>query len=342
MAQAREQRAEMEDHGDKRKMVIEQMKGREVNITEIGKDGDVVTLTTAEHGGKAVRLKECANVSFVLPGDVALLKIFIDRCVNVKLKLVNKLITSSIEINHSENVEVHTEQALGTVQCDECVKGYIRILFQEPEHFGMCVHQNSPVLEVGIGGDKPLKIGLANNVQHYTRLGESGQLESEAMVRGEKEMPLNFTGTGKNRNMEPDGEPLLASEEDRLKAEAKREEGNSAFRANDFVQAAVYYSEAIALCGDLHLAYANRAQCWLKTGNLEKALDDAVKCTELAPDYAKGWFRKGMALHAMERFAQALPALVKAESLDPKNTQIPHAIKMAQQMARMKGPGPEP
>jgi hypothetical protein len=31
----------------------------------------------------------------------------------------------------------------------------------------------------------------------------------------------------------------------------------------------------------------------------EKALDDATKTTEIKPDWAKGWGRKGAALHGM-------------------------------------------
>merc|ERR1711933_138146 len=114
-----------------------------------------------------------------------------------------------------------------------------------------------------------------------------------------------------------------------MRGEEKRLEGNNAFRANDFLQSALHYTEAIELCPTLHLAWANRAACWLSTAQPEKALEDSIRCIELQPDYAKGWFRKGIALHALRRFGEAVPPLTEAERLEPKNSQIPDAIKMS-------------
>lgn len=85
----------------------------------------------------------------------------------------------------------------------------------------------------------------------------------------------------------------------------------------------------------MHLALANRAQCFLKMGDPEKALRDSERCIEVGPaDFAKGHFRKGMALHAMKRFGEAVSALAEAERQDPKSKQIQDAIKMSGMMAR--------
>merc|ERR1712187_358352 len=118
------------------------------------------------------------------------------------------------------------------------------------------------------------------------------------------------------------------------KAEEKRLAGNEMFRANDFMQAAMQYTEALGIDPNMATVWANRAQCWLKLGDPEKSLVDATRCTEVDPKNPKGWFRKGISLHAMKRYPDAIPALVEAEKLDPKNKQIPEAIKMAQLMAR--------
>merc|ERR1712046_495319 len=100
------------------------------------------------------------------------------------------------------------------------------------------------------------------------------------------------------------------------------------------MQAAMQYTEALGFDETMSTVWANRAQCWLKLGNHEKALADATHCTEICPDYAKGWFRKGISLHAIGRYTQAIPALLEAEKLDPSNKQILDAVKMAQLMAR--------
>jgi stress-induced-phosphoprotein 1 len=43
--------------------------------------------------------------------------------------------------------------------------------------------------------------------------------------------------------------------------------------------------------------YSNRSGAYASLKDWEKALADATKTTEIKPDWAKGWGRKGTALH---------------------------------------------
>jgi len=329
----------MGGHSEGRKNFIAAQQAREIVITH--KDElEPIVITKEQGDDRAVRLRDCENVSIVFGKDLTLLKLFVEKCKNLKVELGCQIKTSFLEINHSSDCEVRCIEPVSTTQCDECTKGPVNVIFLEPENVGQFYHQNCPALHVAVQGQDPVKIGIASEKQVFTRPGPSGDYLTEDVVRGEKEFPTTL-GRPKDDPVisEPEAERGPMSEENRARAEVKRAEGNEAFKASDYLQAAVYYTEATQICPDLHLAWANRAQCFLKTGQAEKALEDSVKCTELAPDYAKGWFRKGMALHSMERFAAAIPALGEAEKLDPKNPQIPEAIKMAQMMARRKGPG---
>ena len=121
------------------------------------------------------------------------------------------------------------------------------------------------------------------------------------------------------------------------KADVRRLEGNRALQANDYAQATKCYTEAIVLCPELHLPWANRAECWIRMGKPNEALEDAIKCTELAPDYAKGWFRRGKALRDLKRLEEAICAFSRAGSLDPKNSQISDSIRMAREMIEGAG-----
>ena len=158
-------------------------------------------------------------------------------------------------------------------------------------------------------------------------------------------------------------------------------EGNDAFAAGEYAQAILFYTMAIekatgalpdlppptpaakALAegeaaaaanaaapkgGDVdrtlvYVSLSNRSACFLKLGHHEKALLDADKCLDLNPSFPKGLFRKGMALHAMGRWEEALPVLGKTLQMEPKNEQVKTAIrfaevKMGQNMAkRMQG-----
>ena len=57
------------------------------------------------------------------------------------------------------------------------------------------------------------------------------------------------------------------------------------------------FSQAIELDPSNHVLYSNRSGAYASLKDWQKALDDANKVTEIKPDWAKGWGRKGTALH---------------------------------------------
>ena len=118
-----------------------------------------------------------------------------------------------------------------------------------------------------------------------------------------------------------------------------KDEGNKAFKERHYVQASVYYLQAIdALTGPgatkadaesdecLAACFSNRAACQLKLGHHESALEDADKLLALQPEHVKGLFRKGLARLAdealrvevqqhMRRFAEALQVVQLGSTL---------------------------
>ena len=57
------------------------------------------------------------------------------------------------------------------------------------------------------------------------------------------------------------------------------------------------FSQAIDIEPENHVLYSNRSGAFASKKEFQKALDDANKITEIKPDWAKGWGRKGAALH---------------------------------------------
>ena len=78
------------------------------------------------------------------------------------------------------------------------------------------------------------------------------------------------------------------------------------------------------------VVYANRAACFLKLGEHAKALADADAAVAAEPGFVKGHFRRGLALHALGRWKDALPSLGRALEIEPKNKQIREAMKFAE------------
>jgi stress-induced-phosphoprotein 1 len=55
-------------------------------------------------------------------------------------------------------------------------------------------------------------------------------------------------------------------------------------------------------------------------GSLELALQDAIKATELRPDWPKGYYRKGSALQALQRHEEAFQAFYECLTLEDEKS----------------------
>jgi stress-induced-phosphoprotein 1 len=90
-----------------------------------------------------------------------------------------------------------------------------------------------------------------------------------------------------------------------------KEKGNFALTAGNFVDAIVHYSEAIKLDPKNHVLYSNRSAAYTKSGDFQKALDDAEKTIEINPTWPKGYSRKGSALFSLQKYPEAFDAYQK-------------------------------
>jgi stress-induced-phosphoprotein 1 len=79
-------------------------------------------------------------------------------------------------------------------------------------------------------------------------------------------------------------------------------------QANKISEAIEYYSKAIQLDGANHVYYSNRSAAYLSQGDAQNALEDANSCLGLKPDFAKGFSRKGAALHSLKRYNDSIAA----------------------------------
>lgn len=110
-------------------------------------------------------------------------------------------------------------------------------------------------------------------------------------------------------------------------ADALKAEGNKAFAAKDFTTAIDKFSQAIELDSSNHVLYSNRSGSYASLKQYEKALEDANKCTELKPDWSKGWSRKGAAAHGVGDLLGANDAYEEALKLDSANAQAKSGLE---------------
>lgn len=130
-------------------------------------------------------------------------------------------------------------------------------------------------------------------------------------------------------------------------AERLKGEGNAKFSAGDydgaidlFTQArwergaptfapkqSCPFPQAIALDPSCHVYHSNRSAAYLAKGDPQLALEDAERCIQANPAWAKGYSRRGAALHALKRFSDAVAAYKNGLALDPANASLRAAVK---------------
>lgn len=151
-------------------------------------------------------------------------------------------------------------------------------------------------------------------------LPESTKIEIKAKVKSQKDKLQS--------ELETDSGP-------EARVEYKKRLGNDMFKAKDYTQAAVHYTEAIQIKDDIPAIYSNRCMCFLKMGQADRALVDADKCIELDPKYVKAHFRRGVALLELGELVESLKAFRRTLDLDPKNSQAKASMALAEKKLSM-------
>merc|ERR1740136_634066 len=103
-----------------------------------------------------------------------------------------------------------------------------------------------------------------------------------------------------------------ASPADKVSSADFNAKGNTAFQAKNFSEAIEHYTSAINIDGANHMYYHNRSFAYFSKGDnliaLKDALKDANSCIGLKPKFAKGYLRKGAALHGLKRYNDSISA----------------------------------
>lgn len=119
---------------------------------------------------------------------------------------------------------------------------------------------------------------------------------------------------------------------DPAKAEAAREEGNTAFKAGDYATAVKHYTEAIKRAPTDPRGYTNRSAAYTKLLALPEALRDADEAIKQDPKFIKAYIRKGLVQQGMKEHTSALATLQKASELD---TEKKHQHELESNMTKI-------
>lgn len=107
----------------------------------------------------------------------------------------------------------------------------------------------------------------------------------------------------------------------------EKEKGNDAFKQQKYPDAVKHYTEALkrgppSVNPDAHKLYSNRAACYTKLGAWNEGLKDAEECIKLAPQFTKGYSRKGHLQYFMKEYNKAMTTYEEGLKQDPGNTEL--------------------
>eukprot|EP00980_Cylindrotheca_fusiformis_P005996 scaffold1284_cov108-Cylindrotheca_fusiformis.AAC.10 len=117
-------------------------------------------------------------------------------------------------------------------------------------------------------------------------------------------------------------------------AEENKALGDEAYRKGDPGLAIKYYTKAINDSNaSNHVYYSNRSAANLTMGNADSALEDANHCIRLNPEFAKGYCRRGAALHVLQRFQESRAAYMTGLELHPDDDGLKQGLASVKQDA---------
>ncbi|KAH8734700.1 heat shock protein STI1 [Ilyonectria robusta] len=106
--------------------------------------------------------------------------------------------------------------------------------------------------------------------------------------------------------------------------------GNKAIAEKNFDEAVDKFTQAIALQPENHILFSNRSAAYASKKDWTNALHDAEQTTQIKPDWAKGWGRKGAALHGKGDLLGANDAYEEGLKLDANNAQLKNGLASVQ------------
>jgi len=105
-------------------------------------------------------------------------------------------------------------------------------------------------------------------------------------------------------------------------AEAKKNEGNTLFKAGKFAEAIAKYNEATEIDPSMHTAFSNCAACHEKLGNFKEMEAASSACINADPSFIKGYFRLATAKDKQNDYKGALDALTMGLAKEPRNKDL--------------------
>ncbi|CAH3157273.1 unnamed protein product, partial [Porites evermanni] len=130
-----------------------------------------------------------------------------------------------------------------------------------------------------------------------------------------------------------------STEENRLKAENLKTEGNQLMKEEKYEEAIKCYTKAMELDSANAVFPCNRAAAHSKKGDHQKAIEDCQKALTLDPNYGKAYGRMGLSYHNLNNLQKAKECYTKALELEPGSTFYQTSLSQVEEKIKQTQPG---
>ena len=129
--------------------------------------------------------------------------------------------------------------------------------------------------------------------------------------------------------------PTKADRTKKASAEDCKTKGNACLKKKQYDQAIAWYTIAMEKDPTNHVFVSNRSAAHLKNGDPEKALIDGNACINIHPTWAKGFNRKGCALHALKRYDEAIATFEAGLKIAPDSLLLTRPLRQSRHCTLM-------
>eukprot|EP00873_Tetraselmis_striata_P046529 jgi/Tetstr1/466793/TSEL_011263.t1 len=166
-------------------------------------------------------------------------------------------------------------------------------------------------------------------------IGEEEEEDEEEVQFVEERQPEKAQPVAMDAQSTPAGtaEAEPEAEEDvSAQAEAKKADGNAAYKAGRYQEAWDAYSEAIRLNPNVAPYYGNRAAAGIYCGKYQEAVADSLRATAVDPTYTRGIARAAKALLCMGKMEECIEKYGAALATDPGNRSLREEMSKAKEI----------